>query len=356
MLAGMTAPARQGIPLRPDRDALRESAVSALVRACIATGLGTLDKTMPASSYARRQWDDRTVELILRAAVSPATIAGTPALAHVAVAFLEALVPTSAGADLLARGIGLNFDGAAQLNCPGIALPTGGFVAEGAPIPVVTAPTSPGATLVPHKLAVITSLTGEMMRNTNAETMVRQVLIESCGPAIDKQLFSANAAGAGPAGLLNGIAALTPATGTDKSQIIIDDAQQLATAVAPVAGNGEIVLVASPDAAVALKLRLYGTVQWPVLTSGSLAPKTVIAVAADAVVSAIDGAPVVEASQDAEFHRDTVPQEIVSTPGVVATYVGTMFQTDSVALRLKWPISWALRTSNGVAWMSGVNW
>jgi hypothetical protein len=45
-----------------------------------------------------------------------------PPLAHVAVAFLETLVPQSAGADLLARGIGLNFDNAAQLNVPGIAV------------------------------------------------------------------------------------------------------------------------------------------------------------------------------------------------------------------------------------------
>ena len=60
--------------------------------------------------------------------------------------------------------------------------------------------------------------TGEMIRNSNAETLVRQVLIESVGPTIDKQLFSANAARAGPAGLLNGISGLTPTAAGAKGE------------------------------------------------------------------------------------------------------------------------------------------
>jgi hypothetical protein len=157
--------------------------------------------------------------------------------------------------------------------------------------------------------------------------------------------------------LLLGIAPLTPTASGEKSQVIIDDLQQLATALGPIAGNGQIVLVASPDVAVALRLRLYGAeTNWPVLTSGSLAAKTVIAVAARAVVAAIEGSPMIEASQEAEFHRETNPQEIVTSGGTVASPVGSLFQTDSVALRLRWPISWALRTSGGVSWMQNVNW
>jgi hypothetical protein len=343
------------IKFRPDRTATREAAVSSLVRAVISISAGTLDKQTPAAKHARR-WDDRNTDLILRAAVSPTTIASAPALAHVAVAFLETLTPVSAGADLLSRGIGLNFDGAAQINVPAISIPTGGFVSEGAPIPALTAITSPGPSLVPHKLASLMSLTGEMIRNSNAETLVRQVLIESVGPTIDKQLFSSNAAGAGPPGLLNGIAGLTPTPTGEKSQIIIDDLQQLALAVAPVAGNGNIVLVASTDAAVALQLRLYKSVEWPVLISAALAPRTVIAIATNAVVSAVEGAPQIDASTQAEFHRDSTPLEIVSSGGVVATNVGSMYQVDSVALRLRWPISWSLRDARGLAWLGSVNW
>jgi hypothetical protein len=140
------------ISFRADPGAARESAVSSLVRAVIATSAGALDKMTPAAKYARR-WDDRNADLILRAAVSPTTIASAPAIAHVAVAFLETLTPVSAGADLLSRGIGLNFDGAASIAVPAISIPTGGFVSEGSPIPALTALTTPGPSLTPHKLA-----------------------------------------------------------------------------------------------------------------------------------------------------------------------------------------------------------
>src|SRR5262245_59143749 len=51
-------------------------------------------------------------------------------------------------------------------------------------------------------------------------------------------------------------------------------------------------------------------------------------------------APVVDASAQTAFVRDTVPQDIVTTPGVVATSVGSVYQTDETLLRLRWPITW----------------
>src|SRR5262249_2749158 len=145
--------------------------------------------------------------------------------------------------------------------------------------------------------------------------------------------------------------------GPPKGEVLVDDLQKLATAIAPVSGNGNVVLVASPDAAAALVMRLPSSVEWPVLTSSSLAARTVIAVAANAVVSAVEGAPQIDARQETELHRETNPQPIVSgSPAVVSTPVGSLFQTDQVALRLRWPISWALRASNGLAWMTNVNW
>jgi hypothetical protein len=251
----------------------------------------------------------------------------------------------------------LNFGGAAQITVPNIAVPVADFVGEGKPIPVQEAPTSVGATLEPHKVEAITVLTEEIMRSSNAETMVRQVLMESTGPAIDKVLFSTNAAGPDrPPGLLNGIAALPPAAAGEKAQAIVDDLQALATVVAPVAGNGEIVIVAAPAQGVALRLRMPAKLTWPVLTSASLAAGTVIAVATNAVVSAAEGSPQIDASRDASVHWDTVPDEIVDIGGIYARPVASTFQTETVALRLRWPISWALRASDGLAWMSGVNW
>jgi hypothetical protein len=165
------------------------------------------------------------------------------------------------------------------------------------------------------------------------------------------QLFSANAATAdAPAGLLNGIAALTPtaAGGQSKSEILVDDLQKLAISIGPVAGNGNVVLVVSSDAAAALMMRLPAAVAWPVLQSASLPARTVIAVAAAAIASAVEGVPQIEAGMHSALHMDTVPGELVDIGGVMARPIGSTFQTNSVALRLGWPISWALRSSTGL--------
>jgi hypothetical protein len=95
--------------------------VASLVRACIALGLNKIDSSLHPAEFARRTWDDHRVDLVFRAAVSPASLSNTPALTQISVSFLEALVPASAGADLLARGVGLNFAGAASITVPGIA-------------------------------------------------------------------------------------------------------------------------------------------------------------------------------------------------------------------------------------------
>jgi hypothetical protein len=218
-------------PLVPED--IRRDPVATLTRAALCVALAKLDGRTPVTEFAKRWREDRQLDTVLRAAVSPASIASTPALAQTTVAFLATLVPVSAGADLLNRALGLSFDGAAQISVPAIAVPNADFVAEMAPIPVQQAATSPGPTLLPHKLAVITSLTGEMMRSSNAEALVRIVLAESTGPAIDRVLFSSNAAAADrPAGIMNGIAPLTPAGPAEKATALVDDLQTLATAVA----------------------------------------------------------------------------------------------------------------------------
>src|SRR5262249_18003020 len=131
-----------------------------------------------------------------------------------------------------------------------------------------------------------------------------------------------------------------------------DGVEGLASAVARVGGNGDICLVAAPAQAVAIRLRLPEAVAWPVLTSASLAAGTVIAVAANAVVSAIQGVPQITASTEMAVHMDTAPGAIIAAGGVVAS----MFQKDEVALKLSWALSWALRDARAAAWMQSVSW
>src|SRR5262249_20173901 len=287
-----------------------------IARAVIAHAMATLRRSISPDEYAHKTWGDdlhyRDLQLVMRAAVSPASTPNTAPLTRIAKQFLEPLIPQSAGYDLLGRGLQLNCRGAASISLPTITVPACDFVGEGLPIPVVTAPTSTGPTLVPHKLAVGDVLTRELVEQTDAETVVNDALVKATGPGIDRGLFSANAAASDrPAGLLNGIPGLTPAAaGASKGEVLVDDLQKLASAIAPIAGNGAIVLIASPDAAVALRLRLPQWVEWPLLTSSSLAAKTVVAVAANGIASAVEGTPQIRASFQGTIHRDTAPTDI----------------------------------------------
>jgi hypothetical protein len=348
-------------PIVPEDLRNGHAAMRSLVRACIAIASAKFDRNVTPADYARREWEDHNVDLVLRSSVSPTALSNSPALSRVSVAFLQSLVPTSAGADLLQRGIGLNFGGASSISVPALSAPTPGatFVSEGSPIPVATATSSSGVTLAPYKLGVIVTLTSEMLVNPNVETLVRAALVESCGPALDAALLSntAGTPGLRPPGLLYGIAPLSPAaSGPSKGEVLVDDLQALATALGPVSGNGQVVLVASPDAAAALRMRLPQAAEWPVLTSASLAARTVIAVASNALVSAIEGPPQVDASTETTLVRDTQPQTVDDAMTTPMQYVGTMYQSDQVGLRLRWQISWALRTSAGLAYMQNVNW
>src|SRR5262249_52063719 len=107
------------------------AAVGSLVRACIAVGRSSLDERESPQDYAARQWkDDNVVGLLVKAAVTPTSLANATALNQVAMSFLSALVPMSAGADLLRRAIPVDFNGAAGIAVPNIAPPTALFVGE----------------------------------------------------------------------------------------------------------------------------------------------------------------------------------------------------------------------------------
>ena len=115
-------------------------------------------------------------------------------------------------------------------------------------------------------------------------------------------------------------------------------------------------MIAAPDAAAALVLRLPQSVQWPVLMTAALAPRTVVAIAVNGLVSATGGPPEIEAKQDVELVMADPASEMVDIGGVVGQPIMSTFQTDSVSLRLRWPISWALRTPSALAWLANVNW
>jgi hypothetical protein len=183
------------------------------------------------------------------------------------------------------------------------------------------------------------------------------VLIESVGKGLDTVLFDATAGDSiRPPGLRSGVGGLTPAAPgvAAKGQAMEDDLVALGSAVGAVA-SGPLTYVAAIPQALAINIRSLGTFKDMVLPSAALSAGMVLCVADAALAAAVEGPPVIDASRMAELHRETSPQAI-ATGGTMVTPVGSVYQIDSVALRLRWPISWALRASGAVAWMTGCNW
>lgn len=348
---------------RPDPAAQREAAMGTLVRSLIAAANSKLNPQVTTETFVRRRWGDgelHGIGLLLRGASAPAmtsTAGWAKELAHTTQAFMEALTPLSAGADLLGRGLQLNFDGPAVISIANVTTPVADFVAQGAPIPVVSGTANVQATLELHKFAEIIVLTHEVVKSSNGEALVQQAMLNSMGPSLDRRLFDSNAAVADlrPAGLLFGKTALTPSADTDKFGAMVADLSALAAAVAPYAGNGGIIFVASARQAVPINIGLFRGLDYPLLVSSSLAAGTVIAIAQPALVSALGAAPLIDETKVATMHTDTAPQPLASG-GTMPSPVTVTYQTDKVGWRLRWPISWALRDPNAIAFMSAVTW
>jgi hypothetical protein len=97
----------------------------------------------------------------------------------------------------------------------------------------------------------------------------------------------------------------------------------------------------------------------PVIDSGTVPSKTLVLMdAADFVTVGAD-APRFDISDQATLHEeDTNPAAIVggTAPGTAATPVRSLWQTDTLALRMIQRMNWALRRTGMVAYVSSVTW
>ena len=185
---------------------------------------------------------------------------------------------------------------------------------------------------------------------------------EDIAASLDASMFSTTAASSSrPAGILNGISALTATTGGGAAALQ-GDLAQLAV-VATSIGSGDVVFITSP--AYAIRLATYPNVldldnnRFQVWPSNAVADGTIIAVAPAAFVSGFGPVPKITISQNAVVHlEDTSPAQIGTTgsPNVVAAPTRSAFQTDSIVVRAILDAAWTLRASGAVAWISGATW
>jgi hypothetical protein len=232
--------------------------------------------------------------------------------------------------------------------------------------------------LTPKKMAVITTWTREIQEHSvpAIEGLLRDAVQEDTAISLDSVLLDANPATVvRPAGILNGVAGLTPTAGGGFNAIVGDIKQLTGALLTGTKGNvrkpawlmnpqqtNSAGLIASPGAGVfpfrqeVSEGKLSG---WPIIDSGTVPLGTVVVIDAADFVAVGGDAPRFEISDQATLHfEDTAPADIgtAGTPPVVAAPVKSMWQTDSLALRLILPTNWTIRRAGVVAWVAGVTW
>jgi len=288
--------------------------------------------------------------------------------------FLALLPPTSVYPVLRSMGVGLTFGpNSGAIKIPFSSSTTalaGGFVLEGDPIPVGRL-TLDSITLTPHKFGIIVPMTKEVMRYTNPalEAIVRSELLARTAIKLDSLLIDSTASSATrPAGLLNGVSAGSAYGGGDYQAFLADmktllspfdtanAGRSLALLMNPAQARG-VRMMAGPNAS-GFGWANQFLADFRVISSTSITAGTVIAVDAADFVTGTGDAPMFETSDQATIHMEDTPTALsaVASPNTVAAPIRSMFQTNSVALKMTMDVTWAMRRSGMVQYISSVTW
>ncbi len=249
---------------------------------------------------------------------------------------------------------------------------TGYWVGESKAIPM-SRPDFSTTDLRPLKVAALTVMSLELMEDSSpaAETLVRDSLAEAISQRIDTTFLSNSAAVAGvsPAGMLNGVTAVT-ASGTDADAFIADWSAVMGNFIAAKTVTGLTVAMNPADAMAIGFLRNAfgqsefagltlngGTVQGvPVIVSENVPAGTIIFFRPQDIWEIADGGVQVSVSREATIEQDTAPTGATDTPTAASANMTNMFQEDSVAIKLTRRINFQKRRASAVQAITGADY
>jgi hypothetical protein len=294
-----------------------------------------------------------------KAASSPATMATAVDLVANAVVDFVLNNPASCGSALLSRGQQYRFDRHGGLLVPGMAASASdaAFIGETTPISVHQGALG-GVTIVPSKLKTIYVANSELFEHStpNIEQTITNAVNRIFALKMDSVMFGSTAAtSTAPVGLLYGVTPLAHEATLTGSEAAKKEVENVAGAVSSVAGNSEIVLIASPKQAIAL--RMLPNLPFEVLSTSALAAGTLVAVATNALISAVDPSPVIEISNTATLNFDDSSPQDISTSGVLAQgSTRSLWQTDAVGIKMEITLGYGLACDGAVAYTNSVAW
>ena len=225
---------------------------------------------------------------------------------------------------------------------------------------------------MPYKLAVISTFTEEMAAYSTPqiEQVIRQAMADDTSTSLDSYLIDDVAASAiRPAGLLVGATPVTPNTTESDPLAMAADLKNLAAAIVANGGGRDIVFLMNPVQAMGIGLAQAtdGTfitvpdqLTRAVISSQTVPVDTVIAVDAADFATATGDMPKYSVSDQATIHEeDTTPLPLATGAqgsAVVASPIRSLWQTDSIGVRMVLDVSWAMRRAGMVAVAEGVTW
>ena len=338
----------------------------------------SVDDVLRERYAVERYSDAEATKWVTHAAVSGA-LTSVPAWAGDLVQqgnaeWLANLTPSPVFSQLAALGTSLMFGpNQGSIKIPSRATTpsiTGSFVAEATPIPVRRLGVT-SITLIPHKMGVISVYSREMAAysNPSIESIIRQGIEDDTSITIDTLLLDATAESATrPAGLRYGISSAGTASTAKGYAAVLADLALLTAPFFNVNAGRSLALIMNPQQRMQLGFAPGpdGTFGWStaftnrftIIESTTVTAGTVIMVDAADFVS-VNGAPEFDITEQATLHlEDTAPLNIstAGSPPALAHPTQSMYQTAQIAIRMLLNVTWAMRRTGMVQYLTGVNW
>ena len=333
--------------------------------------------------YGEDEPTKAVMDSVTKAASAPATTTtvgwAAELVATAILDFIDTLMPQSVYPGLSARGGRFTFGRNGVVSLPARNTTTtisGSFVGQGAPIPVRQGAFT-ATTLTPKKMGVISTFTREIAEHStpSIEALIRQAIQEDTSVSIDSVLLDAVVASAiRPAGLRAGVS-VTTATAGGGFNALVGDVKALVGALVTASGGNlrTPVWIMNPVQALSIAMtqnaggdfpfaaevnqgRLQG---YTILQSTSVTAGMVFLVDASDFFSATGDDPRFDVSDQAVLHmEDTTPLAIgtAGSPNTVAAPARSLWQTDTIGIRMLLDINWAMRRTGSIVWTQAVTW
>jgi len=226
--------------------------------------------------------------------------------------------------------------------------------------------------LTPLKVAALAVVSKELLRDSSpaAERLVRDALVNASAQRVDQTFLGTAAAvsGVSPAGILNGVTAGTSA-GSDIEGVIADVKALYASFIsANNADDLQFVTTQSLSKALGLIQNALGNFAFPGLSAnggtllgdplaagGNVGAGDLILLKPSDIYKIGDRGVEVSLSTEAAIQMDNAPNGDTDTP-TANTSVVSMFQTDSVAIKVVRPLNFAKRRASAVAYIGDADY